>query len=192
MSNSVSMSLYTPKISDSGIRIRGVTTEIKVGNNTVFGGGIRGYMPRQIQDVDKDYINYEQIRFTLRQAWNNHYRSELLRGTGNVKSAVTPFRAVTNSGDLMSRVNYSCGGSCQTFQSRPGLFGLRGRFGAIQSRCDNTGVQPAACNVKYVYDSSDYTTYLKQRANNQNYNDISYGGDSSSSSQSSIRHIKRY
>jgi hypothetical protein len=186
------MSLYTPKISDSGLRIRGVTTEIKVGNQVVSGGGLPGYMPRQIQDVDKDYIDYEHIRFTLKQAWNTHYRGELLRGTGTPKPAVTPFRAVTNSGDLLSRVNYSCGGSCQTFQSRPGMFGLRGRFGAIQSRCDNTGVPPASCNVKYVYDSSDYTTYLKQKATSQNYNDITYGGDQSNASQSALRHIKRY
>ena len=53
-------------------------------------------------------------------------------------------------------------------------------------------IPAAACNVKYVYDSSDYTTYLKQRAVNKNYNDLSYGGDDSNSSQSAQRAIRRY
>jgi hypothetical protein len=55
-----------------------------------------------------------------------------------------------------------------------------------------TNIPAAACNVKYVYDSSDYITYLKQRAVNKNYNDLSYGGDQSNTSQSAIRAIRRY
>ena len=107
------------------------------------------------------------------------------------KTIQTPFRAVTNSGDLLCREYYTCGGPCQTFQSRPGLSGLRQRFGAIQYMCDGTGVPPAACNVKYVYDSSNYTTYLKQKAINYNYNDYSYGGDENSASQSAWRRSRR-
>jgi hypothetical protein len=118
------------------------------------------------------------------------------------QSVTTPFRAVNNAGDLLSRENYSCGGTCQTFQSRPGLRGLRGHFGAIQNTCVPSAVYSsiqlladvpaAACNVKYVYDSSDYIKYLKQKAVNKNYNDLTYGGDQYKTSQSAQRAIRRY
>lgn len=168
--------------------IPGVTTQLPL--NVSLGGGIPGIMPQPTVDVDKSFREYEQIRFSLRNAWNTNYRREL-KGSGN-PLICTPFRAVNNSGDLLSRSNYSCGGSCQTFQSRPGMFGLKQRFGSIQSLCDKTNVPPAACNVKYVYDSSDYTTYLKQKAVGKNYNDISNGGDEYKASQSSFRAIRRY
>lgn len=165
------------------------------------GGAIPGWMPQSVQTNDKKYPDYEQIRFTLKNAWNTSYRAQLSRN--NLKQSITtPFRAVNNAGDLLSRDNYSCGGSCQTPQSRPGLKGLSQRFGAIQNSCTPSAsynslqliknIPPASCNVKYVYDSSDYTTYLKQKAFNKNYNDLSYGGDDSNSSQSAQRAIRRY
>ena len=154
-----------------------------------LGGGIKGYMPQS------DYTNYHdddfaQTRFTLREAWNTTKYSGQ-NGLSNQR-IITPFRAVNNAGDVLSRKDYSCGGTCQTFQSRPNLSGLKQRFGAIQSVCDQTLIPPAACNVKWVYDGSDYTTYLKQRAINKNYNDRSFGGNDYSTSQSAIRSIKRY
>ena len=165
------------------------------------GGAIQGWMPQQTQNVDKTYPEFEQIRWTLKEAWNTKYRGQLRRN-GLKQSITTPFRAVNNSGDLLSRDNYSCGGTCQTPQSRPGLHGLKTHFGSVQSSCIPSAtysslqllnnVPAAACNVKYVYDSSDYTTYLKQRAVNKNYNDYSYGGDDSKSSQSATRAIRRY
>ena len=165
------------------------------------GGAIQGYMPQTTQNVDKRYPEYEQIRYTLKQAWNTTYPSQLRRNNLK-KSITTPFRAINNAGDLLSRENYSCGGSCQSFQSRPGLKGLSQRFGSTQSSCVPsaaynslqliTNIPAATCNVKYVYDSSDYTTYLKQKAVNKNYNDLSYGGDDNNSSQSAIKAIRRY
>jgi hypothetical protein len=187
---------YTSPISGSGGK-----ASLFVINPKSSGGAIQGYMPQQTQYVDKRYGEFEQIRFTLKQAWNTTYPSQLK--TSKLKTSITtPFRAVNNAGDLLSRNNYSCGGSCQSFQSRPGLRGLKIRFGAVQNSCipsdfysslqlDNR-IPAAACNVKYVYDSSDYTTYLKQRAVNKNFNDLSYGGDQSNASQSALRAIKRY
>lgn len=165
------------------------------------GGAIQGWMPQTTQNVDKRYPEFEQIRFTLKQAWNTTYPSQLRRN--NIKQSITtPFRAVNNAGDLLSRENYSCGGTCQSFQSRPNLKGLKGRFGSVQKTCIpsvaystlqlNVDIPAAACNVKFVYDSSDYTTYLKQRAVNKNYNDLTYGGDDSNSNQSALRAIRRY
>jgi len=187
---------YTSPINGSNVAFQSFVVR-----PTNSGGAINGYMPQTTINVDKRYPEFEQIRFTLKNAWNTTYPSQLRRD--NLKQPITtPFRAVNNAGDLLSRENYSCGGSCQTFQSRPGLRGLRQRFGAIQDTCVPSAaynslqlinnIPAAACNVKYVYDSSDYTTYLKQRAVNKNYNDLTYGGDDSNASQSAIRAIRRY
>jgi hypothetical protein len=165
------------------------------------GGAINGYMPQTTQLTDKRYPEFEHIRFTLKNAWNTTYPSQLKRD--NLKQPITtPFRAVNNAGDLLSRLNYSCGGPCQSFQSRPGLRGLRNHFGAVQDSCVPSAaynslqllnnIPAAACNVKFVYDSSDYVTYLKQKAVNKNFNDLSYGGDQSNTSQSALRAIRRY
>jgi hypothetical protein len=165
------------------------------------GGAIRGYMPQQTINVDKRYPEFEHIRFTLKNAWNTSYKRQL-KADGLKKSMVTPFRAVNNSGDLLCRQNYSCGGTCQSFQSRPNMRGLKQRFGSISATCFPSAaynslqllnnIPASSCNGKFVYDSSDYITYLKQRAVVKNYNDLSYGGDESSSSQSAIKAIRRY
>lgn len=165
------------------------------------GGAIQGWMPQAIQTNDKTYPEFEQIRFTLKNAWNTTYPSQLRRAHLK-RSITTPFRAVNNAGDLLSRENYSCGGTCQTFQSRPGLKGLKTHFGSVSVSCTPSatysnlqltpGIPAAACNVKYVYDSSDYITYLKQKAINKNYNDLTFGGNSSNGSQSAMRAIRRY
>jgi hypothetical protein len=165
------------------------------------GGAIQGWMPQTTQLTDKRFAEYEHIRLIVKDAWNTQYRRQLRRN--NLKQSITtPFRAVNNAGDLLSRENYSCGGSCQSFQSRPGLRGLRTHFGSVSVSCTPSAaynslqlinnVPAAACNVKYVYDSSDYITYLKQRAINKNYNDLSNGGDDYKGSQSAQRAIRRY
>lgn len=187
---------YTSPINGSNVAFQAFVVR-----PTNSGGAINGYMPQQTQTVDKHYPEFEHIRFTLKNAWNTTYPSQLRRDN-LTKPITTPFRAVNNAGDLLSRLNYSCGGSCQTFQSRPGLKGLRNHFGAVQDTCIPSAtysslqllnnIPASACNVKYVYDSSDYVTYLKQKAVNKNYNDLTYGGDQSNSSQSAIRAIRRY
>ena len=165
-------------------------TSSNVASATSPGGAIRGYMATSVMDNDKSYPNYEHIRFSLKQAWNTLYPSQL-KASGKQR-IITPFRAVNNSGDILCRENYSCGGSCQSFQSRPNMKGLSTRFGAIQSVCDGTFVPPASCNVKYVYDSSDYITFVKQQAINKNYNDLSNAGNNNNASQSAFRAARRY
>ena len=170
-------------------------------NPANLGGAIRGYMPQQTQTVDRKYSEFEQIRFTLKEAWNTSYRN-LLKTNKIQKPLTGPFRAVNNAGDLLARENFSCGGCTQSFQSRPGLSGLRHRFGSNSNSCIpstinstlqlNNSIPSATCNVKYVYDSSDFTTYLKQKAINNNYNDLTNGGDQFNASQSAIRAIRRH
>lgn len=187
---------YTSPINGSNVAFQAFV--VRPANS---GGAINGYMPQTTQLTDKQYPEFEHIRFTLKNAWNTTYPSQLRRDKLK-KPITTPFRAVNNAGDLLSRLNFSCGGTCQSFQSRPGLKGLRQHFGSVQDTCIPSAIYsnlqllnniPAsACNVKFVYDSSDYTTYLKQRAVNKNFNDLSYGGDQSNTSQSAIRAVRRY
>jgi len=145
---------------------------------------MRGIMPRPTMNQDNT-TDFSQTRFLLREAWNTNY----IRKLGTYKRIITPFRAVNNAGDILSRKNYSCGGPSQAPTSRPGLRGLN--LGGIHSSCDDTGVEPTTCNPKYVYDSSNYTTYLKQKANNKNYNDTSFSGNNSNSAQSVLRSVRR-
>ena len=181
--------------------ILGIGRNINVNSNPALGpylgGGLRGIMPQPIVDHDNS-DNFARTRFTLRDAWNT------TRTTGSAypKRIITPFRAVNNAGDLLSRANYSCGGSCQTPQSRPGLNGLRHRFGSTSTSCQqsvvwssiqvNPDVPSSTCNGKYVYDGSDYTRFKRNLAVNKNYNDRSFGGNDSNTSQVAIRHSKRY
>lgn len=171
--------------------IKGIGSDIAISGKSgvSLGGGIKGRMPQAVNTTDNN-DEFARTRFTLREAWNTSKYSGQ-NGLVN-KRIITPFRAVNNAGDVLSRPNYSCGGSCQSFQSRPNVHGIRQALGGIQSVCDETFVPPAACNVKYVYDSSDYITFVAQRAVNKNYNDRSFGGNDSSTSQSAIRAIKRY
>jgi hypothetical protein len=191
---------YTNSISGNFPKFYALSGNVK---GKALGGGFQGYMPQQVQTTEKGSFGsnvFENLRYTLRNAWNTAYKAELR--AANRKQIITPFRAVNNAGDLLSRDNYSCGGPCQTFQSRPGLRGLRQSFGSISKSCTPSalytanqvapGVPAAACNVKFVYDSSDYTTYLKQRAMVRNYNDSTFAGNDSSGSQSAYRAIRRY
>jgi hypothetical protein len=187
-----------------GFLIPGFGRNIYINNDpthgrTSLGGGFKGIMPQPIMDHDNS-DEFAQMRFTLREAWNTTKYSGQ-DGLQNTR-IVTPFRAVNNAGDVLSRQNYSCGGTCQSFQSRPGLSGLRHRFGSNLNACTpsalysglqvNPLVPASACNVKYVYDGSDYTKFLRQKAMNKTYNDRSFGGDDYHSSQQAMRHIKRY
>ena len=172
---------YTNPISGSG------GSSIYIPGKYPLGGGIPGFIPQATNTTNNDN-EFIDTRFSLKNAWNTNYA----RAVNGNKSICTPFRAINNAGDLLSRKYYSCGGPCQTFQSRPGMFGLTQRFGHIQDHCDGTGIPPSSCNIKYVYDSSDYIRYSKQKAINKNYNDASYSGNNYSGSQSAWRAIRRY
>jgi len=162
-----------------------------------LGGGIQGVMPQPLVDHDNSH-DFSKTRFYLRDAWNTSSTS----GSSYPKRIIGPFRAVNNAGDILSRQDYSCGGTCQTFQSRPGLNGLRQHFGSISNSCTpsvlystnqiNPAVPASACNGKFVYDSSDYINFRKKQAINKNYNDRSFGGNDYSAAQSAMRAIKRY
>lgn len=143
-------------------------------------------VPRQTQNQNKEYPEFEQMRQQVVKAYN-------CRGNCQVRGmAATPFRIVENAGDLLSRSSYSCGGVTQTPQSRPNMFGLKGRFGSIQDQCDGSGIPPSTCNTAWVYDSSDYIRFLKKKNTFKNFYDSSNGGDDFHAGQSKWKAIHRY
>ena len=108
-------------------------------------------------------------RRILSKVWNTYQLTS--------NNSMGGFRSVMNAGDHLSRVNMPCSGSNQV-TSRPGMLHLTTKDGLI--RCNNT-YPVANTNVKYVYDSSDFTRYRKEKSINAGYGDkrtldYDYGG----------------
>jgi hypothetical protein len=149
-----------------------------------LGGGVNGISPKQSITNYKD-SSQTLIRKVVTKSWNTSYAT----GTyNNTKGNTTPFRAINNSGDFLSRVNYQCGGPNPTNVDR---YKRKSNIGSMFNRCDGTNIPASSCNVKFVADSSDYITYRKQRAINQNYNDISFGGDESNASYVNLMAVRQ-
>lgn len=134
--------------------------------------------------------SWARNRNVVSRAWNGSLGGKNITGTNGTtrKIAITPFRAVNNAGDPLAREQYSCGGSTQTNASRPGLKNI---IGSIRNNCDGTTIATSTCNVKYVYDSSNYSRFKKEQSLNRNYYDNTYGGDESNASQSAIMRVRR-
>lgn len=134
-----------------------------------LGGPFQGYSPQQSISNYKDG-NQTNMRRVLVKSWNTNYA----RGNVNGRNRVTtPFRAVNNSGDFLGRVDYVCGGPNGV---TPDRHKRSNNIRSMISHCDQTGVPASSCNVKFVADASDYTTFKKQQAYNKNYNDLKFGG----------------
>jgi hypothetical protein len=148
-----------------------------------LGSNLSGIAPKPTIIGKKDSQD-ALTRRVLRDGWNTAYANDTFNGKNRV---ITPFRAINNSGDYLSRTNYVCGGPAPLNKSKPGY-----RVGSMISRCDTTNVPSSSCNVKFVADSSDYIKFKKQAAINKNYNDNTNGGDQSNASYVNIMAIRRY
>jgi len=85
----------------------------------------------------------------------------------------------------MSRVAFTSGGSNQVNTGRiklaaNGSARVLGGSLKLSSFPNPNNLPSANTNVKWVYDGSDYTKFKKQQAQNRNYNDYSFGGDTKS------------
>lgn len=134
-----------------------------------LGGGFQGISARQTMNNNKD-SEMTMTRRVLRDSWNGAYATGKVNGYG---ARVGGFKAVSNIGDFLSRQNYVC----NVPNPQSGSIHGRNRIGSIINHCDNTGIQCSNTNTKFIPDSSEYIKYRKQRAINQNYNDITNGGD---------------
>lgn len=101
------------------------------------------------------YMNKLQLKEAMNTSYDKKFTNQGLRATSN-----TPFRLATNAGDPLSRKHYSCGGTSAQ-GNRPSVYGIKRLYGNIKNNCDNTGIEGTNCNVKYVYDSSDYIRYKR-------------------------------
>jgi hypothetical protein len=154
----------------------------KKSGNQLF--SFKGISPTQTINGKNDSENV-MTRKVLRDSWDNSGASGSVNGYRRV---ITPFRAVNHLGDFLARPNYVCGGPNQVNADRPGMKSI---IGSIISNCDGTGVPGASGNVKYVSDSSDYTTFKRQSAVVQNYNDVSFGGDQNNASYVPLMAVRR-
>ena len=136
-----------------------------------LGGPFRGYSGKQSISNYKD-SNSVITRRELGRVWNANAAAGNMNG---LNRRITPFRAVMNSGDFLSRTNYICDGPNPANNTRASA-ARRPGLGGIISACDGTKIPSASCNVKFVAASSDYTKFRRQRACNQNYNDLKFGG----------------
>jgi hypothetical protein len=123
--------------------------------------------------------------------------TKLVNGV-TVKSTAGPFRTSMNLGDFLSRQYQSCGGCNQVNDVNSRI--LRSKMGGTVSNgsCNVTtnGVTPQQIplkggNTKYVADSSLYTQFKNLESINRNYNDTSFGGDTSNGSYTFINAVRR-
>lgn len=105
-------------------------------------------------------------RFALRRAWNTS-----ILATNTRRPAIGSFRVVYNAGDYLSRVSYSSGGA-NMVTSRPGVLNMTLKDGGQKNNSDGTGIPASTCNTKYVYDSSDFTKYRRQKEINFGYSGL--------------------
>lgn len=155
---------------------------------TLGGGPFNGYSTIQTITNYKD-SEQTQYRSMLRKGWNMFNTNPTTPGTSDDYGRITtPFRAVNNSGDLLGRVQYACGGPNPTNASKPGY---ARNIGSMFNNCDDSGVPAASCNVKWVADSSDYIKFKKMSAINKNYNDLGHGGDDSNGSYVALMRVRR-
>lgn len=151
---------------------------------TNLGDGIKGIAPKQ---TITNYKASDEVmsRRIVTKSWNTAYATGTVNG---YKRVTTPFRAVENLGDFLSRKNYSCGGPNPTNASKPGYKSI---IGNLTSNCDGTGIPASSTNVKFVPDSSDYVKFKRQQAINKMYNDNSFGGDQHNASYVPLLRARR-
>ena len=140
------------------------------------------------------YAKHGRDRFRLRKAWNTNVYAQ------GIKPRIGTFRVVNNAGDVLSRVNYSCGGPnmiSNTTHTKM-LFSNNLDGGQSTSGCDDTGIPPSTCNVDYVYDASDFTRFKRALAINRGYSglgtkDGNYSsGGANNGAQVAWRHAHAY
>ena len=135
-------------------------------------------------------------RSVLREAFGNN-RSGLTRAgkpfTGNVaygglsEVPQTPFRLATNAGDLLGTVDEAVRADLASVNQVNGI-------GPSQLNANGGGRSAGGAaysgNPRYVYDSSNYIRFKRLRAQNQNYNDSTFGGDKYAASQTAISFMR--
>jgi hypothetical protein len=101
---------------------------------------IKGISAKQTINNYKD-SNDVIARRTIRSSWNNNYATGTVNGQTR---AIGEFRAVTNSGDFLSRKDYVCDVPNGISSSK---VAWRSRIGNIINNCDGSGIPCSNTNI---------------------------------------------
>lgn len=107
---------------------------------------------------------------------------------GNFRTG--PFRMATNSGDPNGTTNAHPSPHLPQVNGVGGIQGVLSRSRMTVGGVHNNEDAYYSGNPKYVYDSSNYTTFRKRQAINRTYNNKSFGGDQSSAAQVALAHVR--
>ena len=108
----------------------------------------------------------------------------------NRQFKIGPFRMATNSGDPNGTINESPSPNLPQVNGVGGIQGLHSRSRFTTGGVHNNQNAYYSGNQKYVYDSSNYTSFRKYQAINKTYNDKSFGGDQYNANQVSLAHLR--
>jgi hypothetical protein len=100
-----------------------------------------------------------ETREVLTRSWNT---TLVLSDNKDLKTASGTFRVTQNAGDVLHRHNYAAKGPNQL--SGLAMTYISGKDGTQGSE-EDTPV--SATNVKYVYDSSNFTRYSREKSMNR-------------------------
>ena len=134
-------------------------------------------------------------RSVLREAFGNNRLFGGWSGAGPVtygglsfgNASQTPFRLATNAGDILGTVDEAVQAGLPSVNQVNGIgpSKLNANGGGR-----STGGAAYSGNPRYVYDSSNYIRFKRLRAQNQNYNDSTFGGDKYAASQTAISFMR--
>lgn len=145
-------------------------------------GSISVRKPYNTIDGRFRYLNREVIR----EVWNSKLAKD--KGDGTKPIAMGNFRLVYNAGDPLSRTNFACGGPNPLY-SHPGALILTSRD-SMRNNNSCGAYDSASTNVKYVYDSSLFTRFRREKAIHKDFSkDYSYGG-SNNGAYTAITHSR--
>ena len=133
-----------------------------------------------------------------RKILRKSFRSNKVTSSNNLefKSAAGPFRASISAGDPLGRKYQTCGGSNQVHDVNIRIRLNQDSVGNNSCNTITDGVTPLQLplesgNSKYVHDSSLFTRFKTLSSINQNFNDISFGGDKNNGSYTAIMRVRR-
>jgi hypothetical protein len=133
-----------------------------------------------------------------RKILRKSFRSNNVTATTGDKfiSRAGPFRASISAGDPLGRKYQTCGGFNQVHDVNIRI--RLGQDGVSNNSCNTItdGVTPLQLplesgNSKYVHDSSLFTRFKTLSSVNQNFNDISFGGNKHNGSYEAIMRVRR-
>ena len=160
---------------------------------SVLGGGIPGSQPvggfyRDSLFGNERAVNRSVLRKSFGNMYNDGLESSPLQMATRKTSLCGSFRAATMAGDVLGQVNSATNKKYGIEHNNIGK-----QFASLnlnQGGLARNGLSSYAGNPRKVYDASDFLRYKKLKTMNQNYNDLTVGGDQSKASQHAWSRVK--